>query len=119
MYAIVETGGKQVKVESGKVINVEKLPVEAGETVVFDRVLFLKSEDGVKIGRPYLDDIRVQGKVLKHFKDKKVIIMKHKRRKNYKRKKGHRQWLSAVQIESIGAQIQEGQEIQEQEEGNE
>ncbi len=102
MYAIVETGGKQVKVECGKIVKVEKLPVEAGEKVVFEKVLFVHDDSGMKIGRPYVEGVTVEGEVLEHFKDKKVIIMKHKRRKNYKRKKGHRQWLTSVRINTIG-----------------
>ena len=101
MYAIVETGGKQVKVESGKVVNIEKLPVDEGGTVVFDKVLLVRDEEGIKIGRPYVDGFSVQGEVIRHFKGKKVIIMKHKRRKNYRRKKGHRQWLTSVKINTI------------------
>ncbi len=102
MYAIVETGGKQVKVECGKVVKVEKLPVEVGEKVVFEKVLFVHDDNGIRIGRPYVEGVTVEGKVLEHFKDKKVIIMKHKRRKNYRRKKGHRQWLTSVKIDTIG-----------------
>lgn len=101
MYAIIETGGKQIQVSPGQKIRVEKLPVPAGEKVVFDKVLLLRDEASVMVGKPYLSGVSVTAQVLDHIKDKKVIIFKHKRRKNYRKKIGHRQPLTVVSIESI------------------
>ncbi|SFM85973.1 50S ribosomal protein L21 [Thermodesulforhabdus norvegica] len=101
MYAIVETGGKQLKVEPGKVVHVEKLAVEPGEKVVFDRVLCVRDGEVVRIGTPYVEDAKVTGEVVEHFRGEKILIIKHKRRKNYRRRQGHRQWYTAVKIESI------------------
>lgn len=101
MYAIVETGGKQLKVEPGKVVHVEKLAVEPGEKVVFDKVLCVRDGESVRIGAPYVEDATVTGEVVEHFRGEKILIIKHKRRKNYRRRQGHRQWYTAVKIESI------------------
>ncbi len=101
-YAIVETGGKQFKFQPGKTYNVEKLDVEEGKTVKFDRVLVSLSEKGdFKIGTPYLDKVTVKATVVKQFKDKKIRVIKFKRRKNYLRTHGHRQMLTQVKIEKI------------------
>lgn len=100
MYAIIETGGKQVKVEEGQEIYVEKLDVEAGATVTFDRVL-LVGGDETKVGAPLLDGATVTGKVEKNGKQKKITVFKYKAKKNYRRKKGHRQPYTKVVIDSI------------------
>lgn len=102
MYAIVEAGGKQLKVEPGKVVHTEKLHIPLGERVVFDKVLCVRDAETVKIGTPYLEDVTVTGEVIEHFRGKKILIIKHKRRKDYRRKQGHRQWLTAVKIEAVG-----------------
>lgn len=100
MYAIIETGGKQLKVEEGQTIYVEKLDVADGETVTFDKVLFIGGDD-VKVGTPYVEGATVTGKVEKHGRQKKIIIFKYKPKKNYRKKQGHRQPYTKVTIEKI------------------
>ncbi len=101
MYAIIETGGKQYRVEEGSILDVELLPSEAGSQVGFDRVLAVKKDDKLQVGRPYLEGALVQGKVLDHGKGKKIIVFKFKAKKNYRRKQGHRQPYTRVVIEKI------------------
>ena len=102
MYAIIETGGKQVKVVEGQEIIVEKLDVEADETVTFDKVLFVGGED-VKVGTPYVDGVTVTAKVAEQGRQKKITIYKFKPKKNYSRKLGHRQPYTKLLIEKINA----------------
>ncbi len=102
MFAIVETGGKQYAVEVGDVIRVEKLPYQEGEQIELDRVLLVES-DGRKVGTPYVDGAKVVAKILKHGRGRKIIGMKFKRRKNYRRKWGHRQWFTELEILEIKA----------------
>lgn len=102
MYAIIETGGKQIKVEEGQAIYIEKLDVEAGEQVTFDKVLVVGGED-TKIGTPLVEGATVTGKVEKHGRGKKIIVYKMKPKKNYRRKQGHRQPYTKVVIEKINA----------------
>ncbi|SDB81646.1 50S ribosomal protein L21 [Shouchella lonarensis] len=100
MYAIIETGGKQVKVQEGQEIYVEKLDAEAGAEVSFDKVLFVGG-DAVKVGAPYVEGATVTGTVEKHGRDKKIIVYKMKPKKNYRRKQGHRQPYTKVVIGKI------------------
>jgi large subunit ribosomal protein L21 len=100
MYAIIETGGKQVKVEEGQTIYVEKVNVEEGGIVTFDKVLFVGGED-VKVGSPVVEGATVTGKVEKHGKQKKIIVFKYKAKKNNRKKQGHRQPYTKVTIEKI------------------
>lgn len=100
MYAIIETGGKQVRVQVGQEIYVEKLDAEADSTVTFDKVLSV-SGDKTLVGTPYVAGARVEGKVLKHGRGKKIIVFKYKKRKDYRRKQGHRQAYTKVLIETI------------------
>lgn len=100
MYAIIETGGKQVKVEEGQSIYVEKVNVEEGGVVTFDKVLFVGGED-VKVGSPVVEGATVTGKVEKHGKQKKIIVFKYKAKKNNRKKQGHRQPYTKVTIEKI------------------
>ncbi|RFU60706.1 50S ribosomal protein L21 [Bacillus sp. V59.32b] len=102
MYAIIETGGKQVKVAAGDVVYVEKLNVEAGETVTFDKVLFVGGDD-VKVGSPLVDGVTVTGKVEKQGRQKKIIVFKYKAKKNNRKKQGHRQPYTKVVIDAINA----------------
>lgn len=102
MYAIIETGGKQLKVEEGQAIYVEKLPVEAGETVTFDKVLFIGGEEA-KVGTPTVEGASVTAKVVEQGREKKIVVFKFKKRKNYRRKQGHRQPYTKLTIESIKA----------------
>ncbi|MED3549146.1 50S ribosomal protein L21 [Cytobacillus praedii] len=102
MYAIIETGGKQVKVEEGQTIYIEKLNAEAGETVTFDKVLFVGG-DNVKVGSPVVAGATVTAKVEKQGRQKKIIVFKYKAKKNYHKKQGHRQPYTKVVIEKINA----------------
>lgn len=102
MYAIIETGGKQYKVSPGDILTVEKLDVNEGEEVVFDKVLMLKSQEGESvIGTPYLENIKVRGIVLEQFRDKKILVFKYRPKKHYRKRRGHRQYLSRVKIEEV------------------
>ena len=102
MYAIIETGGKQYKVEQGDFVFVEKLGVEEGETVTFDKVLVVGGDD-VKVGAPYVDGASVEASVVKNGKDKKIIVYKYKPKKGYHKKQGHRQPYTKVEIKAINA----------------
>jgi len=101
MYAIIETGGKQYKVQEGDVIYIEKLDAAEGEQVTFDQVLAVGSGEGLKLGEPIVAGATVTGKVEKVGKGKKIIVFKYKPKKNYRRKQGHRQPYSKVTIEKI------------------
>jgi large subunit ribosomal protein L21 len=100
MYAVIETGGKQYKVEKGDFIFVEKLDTEEGKTVTFDKVVALGG-DTFEAGTPYVKGVKVKGKVVKHGKGKKVVVFTYKPKKNEKRKMGHRQPYTKVEIKSI------------------
>ncbi|MBR5005921.1 MAG: 50S ribosomal protein L21 [Clostridia bacterium] len=101
MFAIIETGGKQYKVSEGDVIFVEKLDAAEGDKVTFDKVLAVSADDGFKTGRPTLDGATVSANVVKNGKNKKIYVMTYKSKKNEKRKIGHRQPYTKVQIEKI------------------
>ena len=103
MYAIIVTGGKQYKVQNGDVVFVEKLDVEADAEITFDKVLAVGSEDGLKAGAPYVEGATVTAKVLKNGKGKKITVFTYKPKKNEKRKKGHRQPYTKVEITGINA----------------
>lgn len=102
-YAVIESGGKQHRVESGEILKLEKLDVATGETVDFNRVLMVADGDGVKLGAPYVAGGLVTAEVLSHGRGDKVRIIKFRRRKHYRRQMGHRQWFTAVKITSISA----------------
>ncbi len=102
MFAIVETGGKQYAVQVGDILRVEKLPYAEGEQIELDRVLLIEG-DTRKVGTPYIEGARVVARVLKHGRGRKIIGMKFKRRKNYRRKWGHRQWFTELEILEIKA----------------
>lgn len=101
MYAVIETGGKQYRVEEGDILSVEKLGVSEGENVVFDKVLLVSDEDGIKVGEPYLDGAKVEGEALLNGKGRKIIVFKYKPKKNYRKKQGHRQPFTKVKISKI------------------
>ena len=103
MYAIIETGGKQYKVEAGDVLFIEKLDVEADSEFTFDKVIAVGAEDGIKVGAPYVDGATVSAKAIKNGKGKKIVVMTYKPKKNAKRKMGHRQPYTKVEISSINA----------------
>jgi large subunit ribosomal protein L21 len=102
MHAVIETGGKQYKVKAGDLIKVEKLGLDAGAAYTFDKVLAVL-DDAPRFGAPYLDGASVNATVVEEGKHKKVIIMKFKRKKSFKKKKGHRQPYTALKIDSINA----------------
>lgn len=102
MYAIIETGGKQLVVEEGDTIFVEKLDVEEGTTYTFDKVLFV-GDEASKIGAPYVEGATVTAKVEKQGKEKKILVFKYKSKANYRRKQGHRQPYTCLVIEAINA----------------
>lgn len=101
MYAVIETGGKQYRVQEGDVVFVEKLNAEEGETVNFDKILIVSKEGELLTGKPYVEGVSVEGSVLEQGKAKKIIVFKYKPKKNYKRKLGHRQPFTKVKIEKI------------------
>jgi len=100
MYAIIETGGKQIKVEKGQEIYIEKVAGEADEIVTFDKVLFVGGED-VKVGAPFVEGASVTGKVVKQGRAKKITVYKYKPKKNYHKKQGHRQPYTKIVIDGI------------------
>ena len=100
MYAVIETGGKQYKVQEGDKLRVEKLDAQVGDTVTFDKVLFLGGDDA-KVGRPYVEGAKVEAKVLEQNKAKKVVVYKFKAKKNYRNKRGHRQPYTFIEIGTI------------------
>ena len=102
MKAIIETGGKQYKVAEGDVLFIEKLDAEAGEGVVFDKVLALLGDEA-KIGTPVVEGAKVDATIVKNGKGKKIMIFKYKPKKNYRRRQGHRQPYTKVQIGKIHA----------------
>ncbi|SHJ00914.1 50S ribosomal protein L21 [Lutispora thermophila] len=103
MYAIIRTGGKQYRVTEGDVIFVEKLPYAEGEKVKFDEVLLVGGDGEIKTGTPVISGASVEGTVLKNGKAKKIIVFKYKPKKDYRRKQGHRQPYTKVQIDKINA----------------
>ena len=101
MYAVIKSGGKQHKVSEGEEILLEKISLDEGEVIEFSEVLAVNKDGALNIGRPLLEGATVKGKVINHFKTKKINIIKMKRRKDYRKKQGHRQNLTKVKIESI------------------
>jgi large subunit ribosomal protein L21 len=101
MYAIFRTGGKQFRAEPGKSLRIPSLSVEPGESVTFEEVLLGASDEGVKVGLPLVSGATVKAEVVGHGKGEKIIIFKHKRRKNYRRKQGHRQKYTEVRINEV------------------
>lgn len=102
MYAIIESCGKQYKVTEGDLVFFEKLDSEVGKKVTFDKVVLVGETEGkVQIGNPYVKGIKVEGKVVSHGKGKKIIVFKYKAKKNYRRKQGHRQPYTKVEITGI------------------
>ena len=101
MYAIIESCGKQYKVAEGDVVFFEKLNAEEGKKVTFDNVILVSDEGKVQVGNPYVKGVKVEGKVVSHGKAKKVIVFKMKSKANYRRKYGHRQPYTKVEITAI------------------
>ena len=103
MYAVIESGGKQHRVEEGEILRLEKLEVATGEKVDFDKVLMVGEGESVKIGAPYVAGSKVTAEVLKQGRGTKVKIIKFNRRKHSQKKQGHRQWFTEVKITDIKA----------------
>lgn len=101
MYAVIKTGGKQYRVAQGDILRVEKLDAEAGDVVSFDEVLMLGGDGDAAVGAPLVDGAAVTANVLDIRKDKKIKVFKKRRRQNYRRTKGHRQWIAVISIEEI------------------
>ena len=103
MYAIIETGGKQYKVEAGDVIFIEKLGAEEASEYTFDKVIAVGTDDGITVGAPYVAGASVSAKIVKNGKANKITVMTYKPKKNSKRKMGHRQPYTKVEISAINA----------------
>lgn len=100
MYAIVENSGKQYRMQEGQSLNVEKLEAAVGDEVFLDKVLLVHGEDGVNVGTPYVQG-KVACEVVEHGRGKKIVVFKHKKRKDYRRKAGHRQWYTRLKVKGI------------------
>lgn len=102
MYAIIKTGGKQYRVSEGTVLKIEKVPGEKGDKVSFSEVLLVSADDGaLKVGDPLVADAVVTAEICEQGKEKKVVVFKYKKRKNYRRKQGHRQPFTRIKIDKI------------------
>ena len=101
MYAVIQTGGKQYRVSQGDLVTVEKLAGAAGDRIEIDSVLMIGAGTEVSIGQPYLAQTRVVGTIVRQERGPKIIIYKHKRRKGYQKKQGHRQWQTLVRVTDI------------------
>ena len=104
MYAVIKTGGKQFKVSEGDFLRVEKLDAEAGQTITFEEVLLVSDGNGnLKVGSPMVQNAKVEAQVIEQGKAKKIIVFKYKKRKNYRKKQGHRQPYTQIKITKIEA----------------
>ena len=100
-YAVIRTGGKQYRVSPGELLRVESLPGDKGSDITFSEVLLTAAEGAIQVGTPLVSGVTVSARIVDHGKEKKIIVFKKKRRKNYSRKHGHRQHFTAVQIKTI------------------
>ena len=100
-YAIVEISGRQFWIEEGKYYDFNRIPTELGKQITLNRVLLLHDGDNLLIGKPYLQSVKIKGKILEHFRDKKIIVYKMRPKKKTRKKQGHRQELTRVLIEDI------------------
>jgi large subunit ribosomal protein L21 len=100
-YAVIRSGGKQYRVSPGDTVRLEKLAGEPGTTFTFDEVLLASGDGGIQVGKPLVSGLRVLGEIVRHEKAKKILVFKKKRRKNYRRKQGHRQNLTVVRVTGI------------------
>lgn len=101
MFAVIKTGGKQFRVQEGDIVDVEKLDLQEGKKVTFDNVLLIEDDKNTLIGTPAIEKAQVVGEVVENFKDKKILVFKKKKRKQYRKTAGHRQMLTRVKIEKI------------------
>jgi large subunit ribosomal protein L21 len=100
-YAVIRTGGKQYRVSPGDVLRVERLGGDVGAAIEFGEVLLTGGETGIRVGTPTVEGATVRGQIVEHLKDRKILVYKKKRRKNYRRRQGHRQLLTAVRVTEI------------------
>jgi large subunit ribosomal protein L21 len=100
-YAVIRTGGKQYRVSPGDVLRVERLGGDVGAAIEFGEVLLTGGESGIRVGTPTVEGATVRGEIVQHLKDRKILVYKKKRRKNYRRRQGHRQLLTAVRVTEI------------------
>lgn len=103
MYAVIENGGRQYKVQEGDVVFLDRIDVEEGKEHVFDKVIAVSDEGRMSFGTPYIEGAKVNAKILAHGRDRKIIVFKYKPKKGYRRKQGHRQPHTRVQIQKIEA----------------
>jgi large subunit ribosomal protein L21 len=103
MYAVFQSGGKQHRVAEGQTVRLEKLDIETGAVIEFDKILMVAGGDDVKIGTPYVDGGKVTAEVVSHGRGDKVTIVKFRRRKHSRKQQGHRQWFTEVKITGINA----------------
>jgi len=103
MYAIIATGGKQYRVEKSQMVTVEKLTGNVGDKINFDRILLVGGEGDIKIGKPYIDGATVEAEIVKQGREAKILVMKKKKRKGYKKSRGHRQCFTGVKVTNISA----------------
>ena len=113
MYAVIEACGKQYKVTKGDVVFFEKLDEEIDKKVTFDKVVLLSDDGKIEIGTPYVKGIKVEGKVVAHGKGKKIVVFKYKAKKNYRRKQGHRQPYTKVEITAIKLPTAKAEKVEE------
>ncbi len=105
MFAIIKTGGKQYKIQAGDILSVEKIAAEPGQKVLFNQVLLIADDNETLIGTPFLEKAAVRAEVLENFKDDKVIVFKKKRRKQFRRTRGHRQELTRLRVDLIAPDV--------------
>jgi len=101
MYSVVKTGGKQYKVSEGQTVAFEKLAAKSDEKVKFDKVLLVKKDNGITLGKPFIENAKIWGKILENFKDKKIRVIKFKSKSHYRRTQSHRQKKTRLLIEKI------------------
>jgi large subunit ribosomal protein L21 len=101
MYAIFRTGGKQFRAEQGMTLRIPSLAVEPGDSVTFDEIVLGSTGENVSVGAPLVDGAAVTAEVVRHGRGEKIVIFKHKRRKNYRRKQGHRQGFTEIRVNEV------------------
>jgi large subunit ribosomal protein L21 len=101
MYAVIQTGGKQYRVTPGELVKVEKLPGIKGDQVTFEKVLLTSDGETINVGNPFLSNAKVQCRIARQGRDRKILVFKYKRRKDYRKKQGHRQSFTLIQVGDI------------------